>query len=112
MLTSITVAPELKAAWEAAVNGPRLAPADIAELVAAFRAAPPTAAADAVDDEKLADALWASAIFTRVAFVLPELGMATYDRLADLFLDGVPLAFSERDLGPAMTTALAAPGRL
>lgn len=112
MLTPITVAPELKAAFEAAVDGPRLAPADIARLVAAFRAAPPTAAAEAVDDEKLADALWASVVFARVAFVMPEHGMATYDRLADLFLDGVPLAFSERDLGPSLNAALAAPANL
>jgi ubiquinone biosynthesis protein Coq4 len=112
MLTPITVAPDLKAAWEAAVNGPRLAPSELAQLVAAFRAAPPTPAADAVDDERLADALWASVILARVAFVLPEMGMAAYDRLAELFLDGVPLAFDDRDLGAPLAAALAAPGRL
>ena len=108
----IAIAPELKAAFEAAVNGPRLAPADVAGLVAAFRRAPPTPAADAVDDERLADALWASVILARVAFVLPEAGMAAYDRLAELFLDGLPLAFTARALDEPLARALAAPGRL
>jgi ubiquinone biosynthesis protein Coq4 len=112
MLDPIAIAPELKAAWEGAVNDSRIAPADVAALVAAFRAAPPTPGADAVDDERLADALWASVLLARVAFVLPELGMATYDRLAALFLDGVPLAFTAREVGDPLASALAAPNRM
>lgn len=112
MLDPIAIAPELKAAWEAAVNECRIAPADVAALVAAYRAAPPTPAADAVDDEKLADALWASVVLARVAFVAPELGMAVYDRMAELYLDGAPLAFTARDLGDALHAALARPARL
>ena len=112
LLEPIAIAADLRAAWEAGVNEPRLEPADIAALVAAFRAAPPTPAAEAVDDEKLADALWASLVMARVAFVLPEAGMAAYDRLAELFLDGVPLAFTGRELGAPLARLLATPARM
>ena len=112
LLESIAIDPRLKAGWEAAVNGPRLSPPDVAELVSVFRQHPPTPAADAVDDERLADALWASVVTARVAFALPEAGLAAYDRLAELFLDGLPLAFSARALGAAVERALADPARL
>ncbi|MBX3027039.1 hypothetical protein KF840_19200 [bacterium] len=112
MSQPIAIAAGLKAAWETAVNESRLTPADVAALVAAYRAAPPTPGAEAVDDERLADGLWASLVLARVAFVQPELGLATYDRLAELFLDDVPLAFTARDLGAPLTRALATPARL
>ncbi len=112
LLQPIAIDAALKAAWEEAVNEPRLAPADVAALVAAFRRTPPTPAADAVDDERLADALWASVITARVAFALPEAGLLAYDRLADLLLDGLPLVFTPREVGDALARALAAPARL
>src|SRR5690606_36828075 len=55
LLEATPIAPELKAAWEAAVNEPRLAPADVDALVALFRRRPPTPAAEAVGDAQLAD---------------------------------------------------------
>ena len=112
LLESIAIDPRLKAGWEAAVNGPRLSPPDVAELVSVFRQHPPTPAADAVDDERLADALWASVVTARVAFALPEAGLAAYDRLAELFLDGLPLAFSARARGAARQRMRGAAGRL
>lgn len=112
LLEATPIDPTLKAAWEAAVNEPRLGPDAVAELVALFRRHPPTPAAEAVDDHHLADALWASLVTARVAFVLPEAGLATYDRLAELFLDGTPLVFSERALGVDVESLLTAPGRL
>ena len=112
LLESIAIDQRLKAGWEAAVNGPRLSPPDVAELVSVSRQHPPPPAADAVDDERLADALWASVVTARVAFALPEAGLAAYDRLAELFLDGLPLAFSARALGAAVERALADPARL
>ncbi|MFN8642513.1 MAG: Coq4 family protein [Candidatus Binatia bacterium] len=38
--------------------------------------------------------------------------MVAYDRLAERYLDGVPLAFATRDLGDDVRRALAAPARL
>ena len=112
LLEATPIAPDLKAAWEAAVNEPRLAPGDVDELVALFRRHPPTPAAEAVSDAQLADALWASVVTARAAFVLPELGLEVYDRLAELFLDGVPLVFTERSLDGDLERRFAAPARM
>jgi len=112
LLQPIAIDAGLKTAWEDAVNESRLAPDDIAALVALFRRTPPTPAADAVSDDKLADALWASVIMARVAFALPEAGLVAYDRLAELYLDGVPMAFTSRELGDDVARRLATPARL
>ena len=63
--------------------------------------------ADAADDARLGDALWASVILARVAFVLPTAGLAVYDALAADFLDGAPFAFSTRALGADAARAAA-----
>lgn len=112
LLAATPIAPALKAAWQTAVDEPHLDAAAVAELVALFRRHPPAPAAAAVDDQHLADALWASAVLARAAFVLPEAGLAVYDRLAALFLDGTPLVFEARALGAEVERLLAAPGRL
>jgi hypothetical protein len=112
LLQPIAIDAGLKTAWEDAVNESRLAPDDIAALVALFRRTPPTPAADAVSDDKLADALWASVIMARVAFALPEAGLVAYDRLAERYLDGVPMAFTPRELGDDVVRRLATPARL
>jgi len=108
--TSVDVT--LKAAWQAAVDSPAISPAQLDELVATYRAHPPTATVDAVDDQRLGDALWASALMARAAFVVPAATLPLYDDLAAQFLDGIPFVFAARTLGDESRRRLATPERL
>jgi ubiquinone biosynthesis protein Coq4 len=99
LLKAMPIAADLRASWEAAVNAPELTESELQSLVDAFRRSGPVPARDAVDDAKLADALWASVLTARVAFVVPGAGLAVYDRLSEDYLDGVPLCFTTRALG-------------
>ena len=102
---------QLKASWEAAVDAPEVTPARLEELVATFRRLGP-AAGEAVDDQRLGDALWASVLMARVAFALPEAAMVLYDDLAADFLDGVPFLFTRRALSDDTRRRLAVPATM
>jgi len=108
--TSVDVT--LAAAFEAAVDSPEISPAQLDALVAAYRAQAPAATRDAVDDQRLGDALWASALMARAAFVVPAATLPLYDDLAAQFLDGIPFVFTARRLGEEARRRLATPGRL
>lgn len=112
LVEGISIAPALKAAWQAAVDSPVIAPAQLDELVATYRAHPPSATVDAVDDQRLGDALWASVLMARAAFVVPEATLPLCDDLAADFLDGIPFVFAARTLGAESRERLAAPRTL
>jgi ubiquinone biosynthesis protein Coq4 len=113
MLVEQTIVDDaLKAAWEAVVDSPEPTPAQLAGLVETYRRVGPPVAAEAVDDQRLGDALWASVLMARVAFAAPEAGLPVYDDLAADFLEGIPLVFGTRALGPEARRRLAAPATL
>lgn len=112
LLQPTSIDGRLRAAWEAAVNASEVTADDVGVLVDAYRQCGPVPARDSVDDAKLGDALWASVVLARVAFVLPAAGLAVYDALAADFLDGAPFAFSTRVLGADAARALREPGSL
>jgi ubiquinone biosynthesis protein Coq4 len=111
LLQETSVGTDLKAAWEDAVNAPEIGPARLEALVERYRREGP-ALGEAVDDQRLGDALWASVLMARVAFALPEAGMALYDDLASDFLDGVPFVFGARTLSDDTRRRLATPASM
>ncbi len=103
------LAPQLRNAWQAEVCRPQ-GSAGIQSLLEVFRREGPDPQRTAQGEDRQSDALWASVLASRVAFISPHETVAVYDEMAASWLDGALLRFDGSPVGETTLSRLSESG--